>query len=216
MKTVIAFFRSVGSPFCTILFAGLVLSGCASLSEQECRTADWRMIGYEDGVTGRQAGRLADHREACADHGITPDMESYRLGREEGLWEYCRPQNVYQLGLRGRAYPAVCPTGLEEALKPAYSSGRQIHETQSAIDKLRSILSRTEQELEDIKNDFANHQIQIVSDETSEDHRLRLLVESWELVKRRNVAEREIEHLQTKLTEEHELLENLESSNRYR
>ena len=162
MKTVIASLRATSFPFSTILFTGFVLSGCASLSEQECRTADWRMIGYEDGVVGRQAGRLGEHRQACADHGLTPDMESYRLGREEGLREYCRPQSVYQLGLRGRAYPVVCPTGLEVDLKPAYKRGRQIHETQSAIGNLRSKLSRTQQELENINRDFTNHQIEIV------------------------------------------------------
>lgn len=209
MKKSNAFLRT--ATLCT----GFFLSGCASLSEQECRTADWRMIGYEDGVVGRQAGRLANHREACADHGITPDMEGYRRGREEGLQEYCRPQNVYQLALRGRAYPTVCPAGLEASLKPAYKWGREIHETQSTIGDLQGKLTRTRQELESIDKEFANQQIEIVSDDTPESYRLQLLAESWELMKRRGVAEQEIEHLQRKIEEERRLLDDLQTSNRF-
>ena len=28
------------------------LGGCAGMGADECRTADWRAIGYEDGVQG--------------------------------------------------------------------------------------------------------------------------------------------------------------------
>lgn len=43
------------------LFASLLLGGCASntLSKDECRSVDWRTIGYEDGVAGRDALRSA-------------------------------------------------------------------------------------------------------------------------------------------------------------
>lgn len=199
-----------------MLSAGLLLTGCASLSEQECRTADWRMIGYEDGVVGRQARRLAAHREACADYDVTPDMEGYRLGREEGLREYCQPQRIYQLGLRGRAYPAVCPSALEVELRPAYRQGLEIHDAQSTINDLRNDLAQTEQELEDIDAEFADNQIEIISDETTQEHRLQLLAESWKLVKRRDALEHESEFLQEQLADKRRQLEDLQSHNRYR
>jgi len=37
-------FKVIGAALAT-----LVMSGCASMSSDECMTADWTAIGYEDG-----------------------------------------------------------------------------------------------------------------------------------------------------------------------
>ncbi len=92
-----------------LLTGVLALSGCSSLNEKECQAADWRMIGYEDGALGRSTMQLKEHREACAKHGITPDLDTYRMGHEAGLVEYCHPLKAYQLGRGGKAYPRLCP-----------------------------------------------------------------------------------------------------------
>ena len=81
-----------------IVLLGLLATGCASMDEDECRVADWRAIGYEDGASGRAASQLGERREACADHGVTPNFVAYRQGREEGLREYCTPAMGYRLG----------------------------------------------------------------------------------------------------------------------
>jgi hypothetical protein len=31
-----------------------LLQGCATLGKDECKLADWRLIGYQDGVAGKQ------------------------------------------------------------------------------------------------------------------------------------------------------------------
>jgi hypothetical protein len=46
--------------FATILL--FALGGCAGMDAEECRTADWRAIGYEDGVQGE--GRRPSARTA--------------------------------------------------------------------------------------------------------------------------------------------------------
>ncbi len=95
---------------CSLL---LLLSGCASLSKDECITADWQLIGYEDGLKGSSRSRIGDHREACAKHGVTPDMAAYNRGYDEGILGFCN----YGLGLRngqnGSAVLSVCPTQTE-------------------------------------------------------------------------------------------------------
>ena len=53
-----------------------VLSGCAIQGINECHYADWRTIGYEDGAHGINASRINKHRNACAKHGIAPDLRS--------------------------------------------------------------------------------------------------------------------------------------------
>jgi hypothetical protein len=61
------------------------LSGCVTLSAEDCRNADWYRIGERDGVTGSQA--LVDHyRQLCSAHGVKVDdgryLEGWRYGVE--------------------------------------------------------------------------------------------------------------------------------------
>ena len=65
----------------------LLITGCASLDKQECRLADWRMIGYEDGAAGRSGTRIGDHRAACAQHGVIPDMAAGPSAAGAGTWD---------------------------------------------------------------------------------------------------------------------------------
>ena len=58
-----------GLIFATIAIAGL--SGCATMSGDECLTSDWNAIGYEDGARGYTADRIGKHRKACAKHGVS-------------------------------------------------------------------------------------------------------------------------------------------------
>ncbi len=79
----------------------LALQGCASLSKDECVTADWYSIGYEDGLHGKQADQIANHRKSCAKHGVTADLALYNEGRDAGLERFCEPRNGYRLGRAG-------------------------------------------------------------------------------------------------------------------
>ena len=36
----------------TTLLALGIMSGCATMNADECRNADWRIVGYEDGLQG--------------------------------------------------------------------------------------------------------------------------------------------------------------------
>jgi outer membrane murein-binding lipoprotein Lpp len=112
----------------------LLLAGCASgVSKEQCMAADWRTVGYEDGVQGWPSDRIGVHRVACGKHQITPDLAAYLEGRERGLIEYCQPRNGYRVGLRGAGYANVCPTPTEAAFIDGYRYGRQIHDARSAL-----------------------------------------------------------------------------------
>lgn len=115
-------------PVSLIVVCTLLLAGCSStMSKDECRTVDWRTIGYEDGVAGRSGQQIGQHRRACAEYGVTPDLEAYRAGRAEGLQEYCRPHNGYRAGVTGAVYYDVCPADLAPAFLAAYDSGHQLY-----------------------------------------------------------------------------------------
>ena len=113
------------------------LAGCASgMDSAECVTADWRAIGYEDGSQGRGANSFAARRKACADHGVTPKFEAYMAGRDEGLAQFCRPQNGYRLGVRGHRYAGVCPSAQEPAFQAAHTDGYGLYQRRAAVSKV--------------------------------------------------------------------------------
>ena len=94
----------------------ILLSGCASgLSKEECHLADWRTIGYEDGVRGLAQSRISGHRKACAEHGVAMNLDAYRGGWDEGVRRYCQPANGFRQGRAGSRYNGVCPADLEPA-----------------------------------------------------------------------------------------------------
>jgi Protein of unknown function (DUF2799) len=113
-----------------LLIAGctLVLGACASkMSKDECRTVDWRTVGYEDGVAGQPGDRIGEHRRACAEYGVAPDLNAYLAGREAGLREYCQPHNGYRAGVNGYTYYDTCPAELAPAFEQAYDEGRALY-----------------------------------------------------------------------------------------
>jgi hypothetical protein len=131
-----------------LLASALVLSGCATLNKDECLTADWYQIGYEDGSRGYPDTRIASHREACAKHGVAPDFRSYQDGHEEGVIRFCTPRNGFTQGKRGYEYSGICPPSLEADFLDGYDAGRQIYAVTSAIRSLQSEQSRNENEIE--------------------------------------------------------------------
>ncbi len=197
------------------LAGAMVLSGCGSLSEKECHNANWHMIGYEDGAAGRPAARLGEHREACSEYGITPDLQAYRRGRGEGLREYCQPRRAYQLGRNGSGYPHACPAELEDALRTAYRDGRKIHELESEIGGIQRTLQRKENELRHIEKTQISHQAEIIGPNTSGSRRVQLLAETWDLVKRKDAVEDEIYELESRIGTRREDLGELISTTQY-
>ena len=198
------------------LLAVCLLSGCATMSEDECRTADWHMIGYEDGVAGLSAARIGEHRRACAKHDLTPNMRAYQEGREEGLYEYCRPQNGFRLGQQGSTYTGVCPFETEEDFIAAYSAGKEIFDVHSSIRHLLSVLRKKESELEQMRQDIKTNTLEIASDETPNIRRVQLVVETSELAIKQDVTTTEIHTLKHKVSRKREQLAKLKKFNSYR
>jgi len=196
----------------TVFFA---LSGCSSLNEKECQTADWRMIGYEDGALGRSTIQLKEHREACAKHGITPDMDAYRMGHEAGLVEYCHPLKAYQLGKGGSAYPRLCPAEEESELRAAYRDGKKVYELQSVVRKTQQRLTGKRRELKELTQTLAGYQAEIISEGTTRDRRLLLLEETVTLSKREDELHDMIAVLEHKLQTRKKNLQRLESAMDY-
>lgn len=143
-----------------LLIAAGALGGCATLSEGQCRTADWYQIGRQDGSNGLDRARLYKHQEACAEYGIRPLPERYYAGREAGLQRYCTPRRGFEEGREGRSYRDVCPLKLEPAFLAAYRQGEAIHDVESDID--------------DIEHDIDRHRHRLDQDDLERDQRRAL------------------------------------------
>ena len=177
------------------LFALLALSalpGCASMSGDECKLADWYTVGFEDGSRGANAGAIGRHREACAEHGVAPDLHAYQAGRAEGLKEFCRPATGFRLGSGGSSYAGVCPDELETEFLPAYQDGRHLYQLQSQVKAVDAQIRSKNGEMETLKQTLSEDQELVIQGGKSKEERILLLKEIWALAKHQGQLEEEI------------------------
>ena len=194
---------------------GLLVAGCASMDEEECRAADWGAIGYEDGVRGVPASYIGERRQACADHGVTPDFAAYRRGREEGLREFCTPASGFRLGRKGRALAAVCPSELEGDFRDAYKSGREIYQAAAVVRSTSSRLEHKQRELDGVRSSITSKTSELIVPSTGTERRIELLVEIQELNSRKQTLRSEIKRLSADLNRHRDELAALERASAY-
>ena len=160
------------------------LCGCATLSPEECQHADWRAIGYEDGVQGRDLGMLGKHRQACAKVGVTPDLGAYQAGRSEGVRVFCQPANAYQQGRQGYAYTGVCPADLERAFLASHGEGMVIFNLEFAVQQVVGEIASINYAIEDAERRIAKANIALNEDKELTTERRRRLREDIEVLSR--------------------------------
>ncbi len=149
------------APAACILGAAMLLSGCASLSEAECVSGDWYTIGYEDGAEGHPPGRIGEHRQACADYGVRPDLEEYTQGHERGMRFFCQPRNGFEAGSEGKDYKGGCPFDLEGLFLAAYEDGLQLHYLKEEVERVEARIYDLERDLRDIDDKIRKKQDQL-------------------------------------------------------
>lgn len=177
------------------LISLLGLSGCATMSADECITSDWQAIGFEDGARGYTADQLGNRRKACAKHGVTPDFESYQAGRERGLRQYCQPSRGFSLGAGGSRYNGVCPGDMEADFVDAYNSGHQLYTLRSRVNSANSQINSKKHELDNTNDQIRSAQAQLIGADTSIEERVLLLGDLKELSERTGQLDAEIAQL---------------------
>ncbi len=183
--------------------AGLValfLSACSGggMSRSECEFSDWRAVGYEDGVRGRDAAEFGRYRRSCAEQGIAADFSAYQAGRDAGLREYCQPSRGYQEGAGGGRYAGVCPGELESRFLEAYQEGRGLYELESGLRATDGRIRAQQSRLKSIELELTENATATLAETTTREERARLIVESKQLVEERMKLTAEIRDLQDK------------------
>ena len=192
--------------------ATLVMSGCASMISDECMTADWTAIGYEDGARGYTTDQFSKHRKACADHGVTPSFTDYQAGRERGLEEFCQPGRGFDVGASGGRYYGVCSVNLEPDFLDAYNAGRHLYTLESNVRTASSNISSKENEMDRIDEDIRKKEAALIASETTIEDRVLLLADLKKLSERTGELANEIENLYEERARHRLELENYQAA----
>ncbi|MCW8875922.1 MAG: DUF2799 domain-containing protein [Kangiellaceae bacterium] len=177
------------------------ISGCATMSKSECQVANWEIIGMEDGSAGRPTSHLGQHRSACAEHGVAPDLNAYMKGHERGVQQFCTYQNGFNQGNSGRGYSGVCPSHLAGQFTRGYNIGKQHYSLRTEIGAIKNSLSRHHSRLDQIGSQIQKKEDAIVAGNTTVESRRRLLEEINVLREERDAIEYELPVLESELFE---------------
>lgn len=190
----------------------LLLQGCATLDRDQCQVADWRLIGYQDGVQGKPSSIIGTYREDCAKHAIVPDFDAWQAGRAQGLQEYCTPANAFRQGRAGRAYPSVCPEPVDAAFGAAYDDGRAIYLARSEVKDTHAQIHRRENEIDALHKDKQHKLVDLVQDGLQKEQRVLLLYQIHEIDEEIEALNREIDSLEHDLLVQQAYLDSLVST----
>jgi len=160
---------------CILILLGF--SSCATMNKSECLEADWQVIGLEDGAGGRELSYISHHRKACAEHGVTPNLEQYNIGREAGLKQYCTYKNGYRLGSRGFSNSDVCQGELKGPHSTGFNRGREIYDMGKEIGHMVKHLESKEAELAGINIEIQRVESHLISKAGSRADRIHHLDE---------------------------------------
>lgn len=180
----------------TLIAVAVALGGCTTMNQNECMAVDWRTIGYEDGANGYSGDHIAQHRRACAKYGVTPDLNLYQAGRAQGLREYCRPQNGYEVGVRGGSYNGSCPADMQDGFVDAYQSGRQLYMLTSRVANTANRIEAAHRELDQVEHEIIASSVVVVSDKSSSEDRAHGLVDTQQLAEKAGRLKTEIAELE--------------------
>lgn len=192
------------------------LSGCATMSQEQCVVGDWYGQGRADGAAGRGAGRLGEHAEACAKYGVTPIPNAYYAGHEQGVRQYCMPGRGFRVAASGGGYSnGFCPADLERDFLYAYSDGRLVWDAAQRASNLRSQANDLRARAERYERDIRDAEYRLANEEgLSNDQRRNLRDRINRMRRDRDVAvdqanemayditgaEREVSHLRARFT----------------
>ena len=194
------------------ILLALLVSGCATMDKPECRHADWQMIGIEDGAKGYPVSYIGNHRKACSEYGVQPDLAQYQLGHQAGLTQFCTASNGFSQGRAGRKYNEVCPAGLGEQFVRGYNTGRELNLLNSEIYHMRHDVQLKETEMKELGERMQNIETVLVSGAISVKVRKTLLEQYKEMQPRMTTLESDIRELELAVTRSQHEYDILDSS----
>lgn len=178
----------------------LALTGaCETMSADECRVADWRSLGFQDGANGTSLDKYAAREKSCAKTGITAQFEPYSAGRADGLRSFCQPERGFRAALNGYVYQGVCSASDEPDFLIGYDDGRMAYQALSAVSTLKSEISSLQYRLDDYERELRDKRQQMNRPDGDAADRDRTRDRINDLVADRKSAERDLRSKQDDL-----------------
>ncbi len=175
-----------------VMVSAALLSSCATLSKEECSIGNWQTIGYNDGVAGYYADRLASHAKACAKVGVTPDYQAWERGRTLGLKQYCTVSNAYNIGRRGQRLNSVCPTDSLDKLQLSNQQGFDYYTLNKQLQEDRLLLEKYQTEYNKLRD---GEMLNFKNEQEARSRLVHLPVEFQKIKRRIDSNERQIRTL---------------------
>lgn len=150
-KNSVSVIGSMASRLCGLLC--IVLSGCATMTADECRVANWADVGLRDGLSGAALAKLDDRAKDCAEAKVAVDTARYVQGRDQGLAQFCRIENAVPLGLNGKGYNGVCPVAIDGEFRRRFRLGRDVYDARTALNSLEGNINNAEERLRTATSD---------------------------------------------------------------
>ncbi|MBK6868219.1 MAG: DUF2799 domain-containing protein [Burkholderiales bacterium] len=155
--------------------------GCASMTEEQCRTANWLALGQADARNGEMPDFGAARVQNCREKGVVGNLDEWRQGWERGRREVCTPGNASAWAQRERDYtPGFCPPELEPAFMSIYAPARERYKFEKRIRDLEAQLSDRSRQLSDVirqmgrpENQTAQKQAQLAASRSALEHEMR-------------------------------------------
>ena len=130
-----------------LLLLPALLVGCAVISEDECRAGLWYERGQQDGARGRNQTLVYDIAEKCQEYGVRVDSEAWMRGHEEGVEQFCTPENGYRYGRWGRNYEGVCTGPTADLFLEYYKRGLADYRVEQEYRRLAARQDHLERQL---------------------------------------------------------------------
>jgi len=127
-----------------------LFAGCASMSESECKVADWGRVGLTDGARGTPESQLAAYAEDCAKIGVEPNAQAYRSGWDVGIARFCTASNGWSQGVAGHVGKDQVCVGQagHDSFAHYLHAGLQVYRTRERIRANTQEINRLQQRLE--------------------------------------------------------------------
>lgn len=131
----------------------IALAGCETLSEDQCRKADWYGIGQKDGNDGRNDRWIDAHKRACSKANVVPDERTWMRGWAEGVRSYCTPRQAWRSGLSDYSYSGACRDLNETLFLRYYDAGKAAYKTRKERETIQKDIGKAEDELKKADKD---------------------------------------------------------------
>ncbi len=158
-----------------------LISGCAVVSENECRSGNWYERGVLDGTRGDRQDTLYKIAQECQKYGERVDSESWQRGYNRGLESFCTPENGFQLGRTGNIYKGACTGPTASLFVEQYELGRAIYDTEMAHSSLKRRFEKVSEKLQNMRRELRSGNLDKKQKRTLRNRRQKFMRELYEI-----------------------------------